>query len=137
MRRALSVHRRPRLTVPACALCVAQVSGALDRLEAASGTVYPPPIAYLNGKPEPHEFRLPLDPKRQPPGVYMIHAEPDVKLRSLLASMLDVNLFTSWPGAVEQFISFTEALLELDPRIRASAASALTHQFVQASQAYT
>ena len=78
-----------------------------------------------------------VDPKRQPPGVYMIHAEPDVKLRSLLASMLDVSLFTSWPGAVEQFISFTEALLELDPRIRASAASALTHQFVQASQAYT
>ena len=54
--------------MPACALCVAQVSGALDRLEAASGTVYPPPIAYLNGKPEPHEFRLPLDPKRQPLG---------------------------------------------------------------------
>lgn len=47
-------------------------TAAKDRLEIADGTDYPPPIAYMNGKPTAYEFRDPNPnadkvPKGSPP----------------------------------------------------------------------
>ena len=45
-----------------------------DRLEDAKGIEYPPPIAYLNGKPSAYEFRQDKpDPAKQPPGAPPFH----------------------------------------------------------------
>ena len=67
-----------------------------------------------------------VDPPAKPPGTYLLYAEPNTTLRSLLAQQLDPAIF----GDVVSFSHFAETLLTLDPNARPTAAEALQHPWM-------
>ena len=67
-----------------------------------------------------------VDPPANPPGTYLLYAEPNTTLRSLLAQRLHADVF----GDVVSFSHFAETLLTLDPNARPTAAEALQHPWM-------
>ena len=67
-----------------------------------------------------------VDPPANPPGTYLLYAEPNTTLRSLLALRTHADVF----GNVASFGHFAETLLTLDPNVRPTAAEALQHPWM-------
>ena len=67
-----------------------------------------------------------VDPPANPPGTYLLYAEPNTTLRSLLALRVHADVF----GDVASFSHFAETLLTLDPDVRPTAAEALQHPWM-------
>jgi len=67
-----------------------------------------------------------VDPPANPPGTYLLYAEPNTTLRSLLALRVHADVF----GDVASFSHFAETLLTIDPDVRPTAAEALQHPWM-------